>query len=187
MHLKSIALVMGLLLSLHATAGYLFWQVGGTTTENNDGTYTTSFGSSDSITYSYASIASSGSEEPSPNPPTTAGTALNNQVAGLTGEYTKIDGEVAMLSTTVAAVVGSDYTTKYFFIELFDANNTLVGTSTAVRGSELSQFYSTAGFNAQWSGAKWDGGTYTAVPEPTSGLMLLIGAAMLGLRRKKVA
>ncbi len=186
MRLKSIAFVMGLLLSLHATADYLFWQIGGTTTYNNDGTYTTSLGSSDSITYSYASIASLNSA-PSPNPPTTAGTALNNQVAGLTGEYTKIDGEVAMLSTVAAVVDSSSFTEKYFFIELFDANNTLVGTSTAVKGSELQAFYSTAGFNAQWSGAKWNGGTYTAVPEPTSGLMLLIGAAMLGLRRKKVA
>lgn len=30
----------------------------------------------------------------------------------------------------------------------------------------------------------WHGGGYSAVPEPTSGLMLLLGAAMLGLRRK---
>ena len=30
----------------------------------------------------------------------------------------------------------------------------------------------------------WHAGSYRAVPEPTSGLMLLLGAAVLGLRRK---
>ena len=30
----------------------------------------------------------------------------------------------------------------------------------------------------------WHAGSYSAAPEPTSGLMLLLGAAMLGLRRR---
>ena len=47
---------------------------------------------------------------------------------------------------------------------------------------------STAEFNQNWASANaWTGGIFTptAVPEPTSGLLLLIGAAMMGLRRKR--
>ena len=31
----------------------------------------------------------------------------------------------------------------------------------------------------------WVGSNYSAVPEPTSGLLMLMGFAMLGLKRKK--
>lgn len=31
----------------------------------------------------------------------------------------------------------------------------------------------------------WTGGTYTAAPEPTSGLLVLIGVGLLGLKRKR--
>ena len=33
--------------------------------------------------------------------------------------------------------------------------------------------------------AAWTGGTYTAAPEPTSGLLVLIGVGLLGLKRKR--
>ena len=53
---------------------------------------------------------------------------------------------------------------------------------------DLRAYMSAAEFNQNWASAKaWTGGTFTptAVPEPTSGLLLLIGAAMMGLRRKR--
>ena len=53
---------------------------------------------------------------------------------------------------------------------------------------DLRAYMSAAEFNQNWASAKaWTGGTFTptAVPEPTSGVLLLIGAAMMGLRRKR--
>ena len=39
-----------------------------------------------------------------------------------------------------------------------------------------------SGGGSQWGGAQWGGGD---IPEPTSGLLLLVGAGMLALRRKQ--
>ena len=41
-----------------------------------------------------------------------------------------------------------------------------------------------SGGGSQWGGAAWGGGSGD-IPEPTSGLLLLVGGAMLALRRKQ--
>lgn len=55
-----------------------------------------------------------------------------------------------------------------------------VGTSTAIFGDQSSYSSSFKTANAAYSGAGW-----YAVPEPTSGLLLLIGMAGLALKRKR--
>ena len=60
--------------------------------------------------------------------------------------------------------------------------------SETVSLDDLRAYMSAAEFNQNWASANaWTGGTFTptAVPEPTSGVLLLIGAAMMGLRRKR--
>ncbi len=87
----------------------------------------------------------------------------------------------------------TDHTTGSFFIELVskvgDGDTwSAVAYSDKVAYSNLgAALMSSAEFNAQWSSinALGSGLTFTALPEPTSGLMLLVGAAMLGLRRKR--
>ena len=63
-----------------------------------------------------------------------------------------------------------------------------VGHSETVSLDDLRAYMSAAEFNQNWASANaWTGGIFTptAVPEPTSGVLLLIGAAMMGLRRKR--
>lgn len=86
------------------------------------------------------------------------------------------------------------YSSGVFYIELYN-NNTLVGRSKEylTYDSAKQTFTSSNGtdvFDGQLSffdGIQtWNGGSaYVAVPEPTSGVMLLLGAALLGLRRRR--
>ena len=115
------------------------------------------------------------------------GVALSNKVGDYDGEVAKISA-ATFDSASVGAVLENDPTSQYFFIELFDANNNLVGKSEIANGSSLRDFIAASEFSASFEGKNaWTGGTFTptAVPEPTSGLLLLIGAAMMGLRRKR--
>ena len=85
----------------------------------------------------------------------------------------------------------SDYTGYSFYIEL--TNKTSDGTVGVARSESFTSdnfgnaLQDAANFNANWSSinAIGSGLTFTAIPEPTSGLMLLVGAAILGLRRKR--
>lgn len=104
-------------------------------------------------------------------------------------------------STVVGASAGdkfytdvTDYTdtSKYsYYVEYYNYNGTeasvLPSSKTKVAGGIISDAtpYDSVGSLTDLPGSSWaTPATYTAVPEPTSGLMLLFGAAMLGLKRK---
>ena len=77
-----------------------------------------------------------------------------------------------------------------FFIELYDASGNWVGKTSAISYNDLkaagaiSDTFnpSFTGVNAALGGA---GTTYTDVPEPTSGLLMLVGLGALALRRRR--
>lgn len=87
-----------------------------------------------------------------------------------------------------------DSTTYSYYVELYNSAGSKVARSsiTTASGSDInSQSYvyaDTASITITLANlasvAPWHAGGYKAVPEPTSGLMLLLGAAMLGLKRK---
>lgn len=98
-----------------------------------------------------------------------------------------VSGELTAPGGLYAAEFTDEPATS-FFIELFSSDGKTVHTSEMVSKADLTTFISTSTFDSGWKMANaWDGGLSSAVPEPTSGLLLLIGAAMMGLRRKRIA
>lgn len=88
----------------------------------------------------------------------------------------------------------SSYSSGLFYIELYN-DKTLVGRSkeyltydSSIDGFRVNGGNDIFDGSLNFSDLKtWNGGaTYVAVPEPTSGVMLLLGAALLGLRRRRV-
>jgi hypothetical protein len=77
---------------------------------------------------------------------------------------------------------------NYYYIALFNSSDQLVAYSQTFQASNLgSSTFDTSDFRtiASFTGA-FAGSGY-AVPEPTSGLLVLFGMAALALRRRKIA
>ena len=75
-----------------------------------------------------------------------------------------------------------------YYIALYNSANKLMGYSQYLEN--ISDFTAASRNIADWVGVNSaNGGSsgWTAAPEPTSGVLLLLGAAVLGLRRRKVA
>ncbi len=90
--------------------------------------------------------------------------------------------------TTAYGASGSDRRGGGWYIALYDSSNNLVGFSELLLDENVQDFRAKSHNIASWDTANaMVGGNYTAAPEPTSGVLLLLGAAVLGLRRRKVA
>lgn len=95
-------------------------------------------------------------------------------------------------AATVEKLAQSDITgitDRNFLIEIFTASDTVVARSGIVNYASISG-YVHEGLTMEGSilsSGIWSPTDFTAVPEPTSGLLFLIGGALLGLRRKKRA
>lgn len=170
---KSIIItVLGVIITSVAQAGVMMWQVDSSTVDSS------------TPDWSYAMLKYSSPESAGPN----AGTEVNNII----GEFS--DTKVAksdFSDYSVWAVMPENFSENNFWIELYGANDSLLGYSSPVSGSSLQSFVksdiemmSVSNPSSGWSAGA---GGYTPVPEPTSGLLVLIGAALVGLRRKKVA
>lgn len=155
---KLLTFVVLAVASIAANAGYLYWQAP-TTSQS---------GITDSYNYATLWTSTDGSDY----------TAINDGVSTLYFDAT----------TANDTYVGD---AKYFYIELVNYDS---GTYTSVGQSGKEQVKTYGDLAGAYHSAlatdlskmtAWVGSSYQAVPEPTSGLLMLMGFAMLGLKRKK--
>lgn len=145
------------LAAIVANAEYLNWQVGSSVTINNK-TYS-------QPTYSHVQLYA-----------TTGSTTQDYGIFSAPGTYSTqlVDG-------------ASAYS---YYIELLSYDTasqayTTVAETAYFTYADLKGAISTGALDASAMTAVWTGTAVQPTPEPTSGLLLLMGFAMLGLKRKK--
>ena len=116
----------------------------------------------------------------------TGGTSLSDVIAGKTvGSATVTAGKIATDITTDAYASGANVN---FYTVVVNGDNYFASDSVAVTvsgvGDTIVQFKLSTPTKAAdaWKDATGTGG---GVPEPTSGLLLLVGGALLALRRRR--
>lgn len=77
----------------------------------------------------------------------------------------------------------ADLNDYYYFVELINDNGGLMGYYSLGQYSDLQAYIASADLQILPESA-WGETQYKAIPEPTSGLLLLLGVAGLALRRK---
>ena len=81
----------------------------------------------------------------------------------------------------------SSYDGYSFRIDLFDGEYNLLAFSKVETLASLeNSWHAVASGTGTKADGVWVGTTFTAVPEPTSGMLFLLGLASLALRRKRV-
>ena len=82
-----------------------------------------------------------------------------------------------------AALAGINPSDATFIIELYNDSNQFL-SQTSMSGSELAAYVYSGGTSAPRAVGPWASSSY-AIPEPSSGMLMLVGFAMLGLRRRR--
>lgn len=118
------------------------------------------------------------------------GSTDSNATPLIGNSWTVIDGaQLASGQETVTlGNVGSNYQT--YFVEYANynsSNDSFTGSKGGYSAtySELSSSVWKSMTEIQGAVTAYTGGTYSSVPEPTSGLMLMLGLALMGLKRKR--
>lgn len=167
-----------------ASAGVLLWQVPETSITATGGeSITTESGSDYAWSYAMLKYDTTGdlSIDTADNNTSLATYWRGNSLAG-NGNHANASMSGRTLSSDLATESNANY-----YIALYNSQNQLMGYSSYLQN--ISDFTAASHNIADWAGINTgvSGSGWTAAPEPTSGVLLLLGAAVLGLRRRKVA
>ena len=180
---KIFLIASALLLATTAQASYLYWQV-----TSDDYSASNIFGGDASAVYSAKVTYSDGTAGNEFKPYTTYGTM--KEVNYDTSTYDDATA-VKVPSGNTYLVEGAFNEGYTYYIELYNSAGTLVSRSAGSTSSQLSDgnyVYASANVASMLNPSSvnvWHGGgAYSAVPEPTSAMLMLFGAAFLGLKRK---
>ena len=161
-----------------ANAAYLYWQVDDAAID----TYNTTIPSSDSA-YAGSGVYFKLRD------------SAGNYYDGVGGDTASTYDTSGVVADGKASVGGSYYSSGIdssfsYYVEMYNSDNWLIARSASISSpsSDWTAGYSdnirTASLSTIPSVEIWHAGGFTAVPEPTSAILMLFGAAFLGLKRK---
>ena len=196
MNLKLCSAAVAGLMGLAASADVLYWQVNNAEADKNS-----------KSEYSYAMLKASTSADTSgaqyyvSENRTASGTTIGSTIDRSTFEDGGYVGGVMDASKILSAdgkntaygAPGASLSGLYFFLELYDSSGNWVGQTNPAQAydSLVSNGIVNSDFNPNFSGVNTALGSsgvgYTSVPEPTSGLLMLVGLGALALRRRRLA
>lgn len=181
--MKKLILILGVIsAAFAANASFLYWQV-------SEGAYTETYNSARLI-FANDYIENWGEYSATKNSGVITADGIYHEYSS-SKETVKVAPDVAYVADIGGLTSGSSYS---YWVELYN-NDTRVALSQIghinnyVSESATDYVYADAtGLTTSLSEvaavAVWHSGGYTAVPEPTSAVLMLFGAAFLGLKRK---
>ena len=172
--MKKLLFILTVGIAVVANADYIYWMVD-TPASVNDFSGTPS-----EVTWGNAIISMQDSGDVTVSGYTPGGSGYLDSLT-----YAQAQDFNAIDAYTYASI-GSDYSGKYFLIELFSSDGSWLGSTSASASSVAQYIFGDNSMAPMPAAAFGQGGTATYnVPEPTSGLLFLVGGMLLGLKRRR--
>jgi len=173
--MKKIFAILTLMVAFAVNADYLYWMVG-----TPDPASRPNFGGTDVTftdwTYAKLVLSENASQDNS--------YSTENAIAVMTSGTAAFLKEMDAYAYADIGNAGA-YSGKTFLIELYASDESYLGFASAAASNLSSYIFEMGGMSAT-VGAGWMATSFH-VPEPTSGMLFLLGGMLLGLRRRRMA